>query len=64
MPMDDFTTRHLLQWCHLNCYHDERDAFIEWMNQLEEDELEYYIDSAGWPPALSAFRKQQQQREA
>jgi hypothetical protein len=54
--MDEFTKSHLIAYAEAVCFDDEREEFIAYVEGLDDDDLAYYAESAGWPPALSAFR--------
>lgn len=63
--MDEFTLRHLSEYARGGrgfggaCFDDDDDdAFIAWVTAMSPDDLEYYTDRAGWPPALRHYREQ------
>lgn len=53
--MDDFTYNHLQFWAGRVLFEDEREAFIDWVASLDDEERFHY-EAAGWPVAASAWR--------
>lgn len=54
--MDSFTLMHLARFANEVCFDDEREAFIDWILQIDIEDFDYYC-VAGWPAALDAFRR-------